>query len=178
MQTRTTLARPYARAAFDVARSRDMMGTWSEALGLAAAIAADDSVAELIDNPRLDRDQIVALFADIGQERFDDAFGNFLRALAENRRFELLPEIHAQFETLRRETEQRIQVHVTSARPVSDDQASRLGESLRKRYGRDVDLEVEIDEALIGGAIIRAGDEVIDGSVRGRLERLGRQIAS
>ncbi len=177
MLSRTTLARPYARAAFQVARDRNELTRWSEALAIAAAISTDAGAKPLLTNPRLSRDQVLKLFADIGGDRFDSSVNNFLHVLATYGRLELLPEISAQFEGLRRESEARVHVQVTSAQPMDDDEASRLSERLRARFGREIDLDIEVDPALIGGAVIRAGDQVIDGSVRGRLERLGRQVA-
>jgi F-type H+-transporting ATPase subunit delta len=177
MLNRTTLARPYARAAFQAARERDALAPWSERLAIAAITAADPGVEPLLKDPRLSREQLLELFSDIGQERFDDSFVNFLRVLVTYGRLELLPDIHAQYESLRREAEARVHVLVTSAHPVGDDEAAKLGERLKARFGRDIDLEIEVDPDLIGGAVIRAGDQVIDGSVRGRIERLARQIA-
>lgn len=177
MLNRTTLARPYARAAFEVARDRAELNRWSESLAIAAAIAGDSSVRPLLNNPRISRDELLGRFSDIAQGRFDDLFGKFLNVLAGYRRLELLPEISVQFEGLRREAEARVHVRVTSAHPLDDAESARLGERLRARFGREIDLEVDVDASLIGGAVIRAGDQVIDGSVRGRLERLGRQVA-
>jgi F-type H+-transporting ATPase subunit delta len=177
MISRTTLARPYARAAFQAAHDADSLGEWSERLTLAAAIAAAGEMRELIDNPRIGRDRLIEVFRDVGAEKFDDRFINFLRTIGQNNRFELLPEIAAQFEYLRREAQKRIHVRVTSAYPLESAEQDNLAERLRKRFDREVDLEVDVDPSLIGGVIIRAGDEVIDGSVRGRLEQLGKQLA-
>ncbi len=177
MFSRITLARPYARAAFQAARDTDSLGDWSDHLTLASQIIATAEMRELVDNPRVERDRLIELFRDIGGERFDDRFINFLKALGHHDRFELLPEIAAQFEHLRREAEMRVHVRVTSAYPLESAEQNSLSDRLKKRFGREVDLEVDVDEALIGGVIIRAGDEVIDGSVRGRLEQLGKQLA-
>lgn len=177
MLNRATLARPYARAAFDAARDADAIERWSDNLGLASEISATPQVHDLAGDPRVSRDQVLEVFADIGQDRFDDHFANFLRTLALNGRLELLPEIAAQFEHHRREAEKRIQVHVASAMEMSEEETRQLGERLKARFGREVELEIEVDESLIGGAVIRAGDQVIDGSVRGRLEQLGRRMA-
>ncbi len=177
MSSRITLARPYARAAFQAARDADRLADWRECLTLAAGIAVAPEMRELIDNPRVERGRLVDLFRDLGGERFDGAFVNFLGAVAHHDRFELLPEIAAQFEYLRREAEKRVHVHVTSAYPMESAERESLAARLKNRFGREVDLEVAVDESLIGGVIIRAGDEVIDGSVRGRLEQLGKQLA-
>jgi F-type H+-transporting ATPase subunit delta len=178
MLNRITLARPYARAAFLAAREHDMLERWSGSLELAAQIALQDPVPGLIGSPRLTREQVVKLFTDTGGDQFDQRFVNFLRTLGQYRRLALLPEIHAQFQALRREAEARVHVLVSSAHPMSDEETAHMSERLRKRYGREVDLEVKVDASLIGGAVIRVQDQVIDGSVRGQLERLARQVAA
>ncbi|MFU8832143.1 MAG: F0F1 ATP synthase subunit delta [Wenzhouxiangella sp.] len=176
MLNRTTLARPYARAAFQVASKGSASATWSNNLALAATVVSSPDVHQLIGDPRVGREQVLALFASVGEDRFDASFNNFLQVLATYGRLELLPEIAAQFEHLRREAEQRIRVEVSSAMAMSDDEAAALKERLKARFAREVDLEIKVDESLIGGAVIRAGDQVIDGSVRGRLEKLSRQL--
>lgn len=178
MLNRTTLARPYARAAFLTASDHGALDRWSKSLELAAQIVLDDQVRRLLGDPRHTRDQILSVFADVGGERFDASFQSFLKTLDLYRRLELLPEILGQFESFRRDAEARLLVRVTSAHPVNDDEAELLRERLRKRFEREIDLEIEVDAGLIGGAVIRARDEVIDGSVRGQLERLARQVAA
>jgi len=177
MISRITLARPYARAAFQAAHQAEALAEWRQRLMLAAEIAESAEMRALIDNPRIGRDQLVELFGEIAGERFDATFVSFLNTLGHYDRFALLPEIAAQFEFLRREAQRRVHVHVTSAYPLEQDERDGLIERLRKRFGRDIDLDVDVDESLIGGVVIRSGDEVIDGSVRGRLEQLGRQLA-
>lgn len=176
MINRITLARPYARAAFEAAHEAEALARWSDALELASQIAATEELHYLSGDPRVGGDRLLELMADIGGDQFDESFINFLKIVIANGRLELLPEIAAQYEQYRREAEQRIRVEVFSARPMDDDESSALAERLKGRFGREVDLVVEVDESLIGGAVIRAGDKVIDGSVRGRLEQLGRRI--
>jgi len=178
MQNRTTLARPYARAAFGVANNAGHVNEWSQALQVAAAASENETVLAMIGDPRLTTKSVVGRLMEIGGEYFDKEFERFLDALAHYDRLTLLADVYEQFEALRRESQARVYIHVTSAEPVSEEQSKTLSERLKKRFGRDIDLEVEVDPALIGGAIIRAGDEVIDGSIRGRLERLTRDIAS
>jgi len=176
MLNRTTLARPYARAAFEAARDADALARWSEALALASEIAVTEELHYLAGDPRVGGDRLLQLITDIGQDTFDESFTNFLKVVIVNGRLELMPEIASQYEQYRREAEQRIKVEVFSARPMDDKESDKLAERLKARFGRDVDMHVEIDESLIGGAVIRAGDKVIDGSVRGRLEQLGRRV--
>lgn len=176
MQNRTTLARPYARAAYATAKATSKVAEWSQALAVAATATEDEAVRNIIQDPRLVPDAVVERLMGIGGEYFDEHFGHFLSVLAHYDRLLLLTDIFAQYEALRRDAEARVYVHVTSAHPVSDEQSQALNDRLKKRFGREIDLDIEIDPALIGGAIIRAGDEVIDGSVRGRIERLSRDV--
>ncbi len=178
MLNRTTLARPYARAAFLAASGQGALDRWSNNLDLAAQVSLHDEVRALLGNPRYTRDQVLGVFFDAGGEGFDQPFQSFLKTLDLHRRLELLPDVLAQFEALRRDAEDRVHVLVTSAHPLSDEEAENLRERLRQRFGQDIELQVEVDATLIGGAVIRARDEVIDGSVRGQLERLARQVAA
>lgn len=178
MLNRTTLARPYARAAFLAASEHDALERWSRNFELAAQVVLTDEVRALLGNPRYTRDQVMSVFLDVGGESFDSAFKSFLKTLDLYRRLALLPDILAQFEALRREAEDRLQVQVISAHPLSEEESKLLSDRLRKRFGCDIELEVSVDARLIGGAVIRARDEVIDGSVRGQLERLARQVAA
>lgn len=177
MQNRTTLARPYARAAYAAAHNMGEVAQWSQALEVAAAASENEVVQSLIGNPRFTSEAVVERLMTIGGSHFSESFGHLLGVLAHYDRLALLPEVYEQFEGYRREAGQVVYVHITSAEPVSDEQSQALSDRLKKRFGRDIELDVDVDSALIGGAIIRAGDEVIDGSVRGRLERLGREIA-
>ena len=177
MQNRTTLARPYARAAYAAANNLGQVAEWSQALQVAAAASENDVVQSMIGNPRFTSQAVVDRLMEIGGTYFSDSFGHLLSALAHYDRLALLPDIYEQFEDHRREAQAVVYVHITSAEPVSDEQSQALSDRLKKRFGRAIELDVDVDSALIGGAIIRAGDEVIDGSVRGRLERLGREIA-
>lgn len=172
-----TLARPYARAAFDAGREEGALEEWNQRLRLASAIITDAGAQRLARDPRLTRDELLSLFADVGGDSFTTGFLNYLRVLAVYRRLELLPEITAQFERLRQAAEERLAVQVTAASEMSDDQRKTLAESLTRRFGRKVELEIHVDPAVIGGAIIHAGDQVIDGSIRGRLDRLSRTLA-
>ncbi|MGB5472538.1 MAG: F0F1 ATP synthase subunit delta [Gammaproteobacteria bacterium] len=172
-----TVARPYAQAAFLFASEHQVLRDWSDRLALLAAIAADPAMRVLIDNPRLTEKQLADLIVDIGGDRLDEKCANFVRALADNRRLALLPDIAALFEIERRKAEGRVQAELTTAYPASEAQQALIIESLRKRLGREVELTCKTDAALLGGAVIRAGDLVIDGSVRGKLQRLGTALS-
>ena len=169
MSQALTLARPYARAAFGVARDAGALPAWSEALAFAARVAADPQVAALLGHPKLSAADAVALLAPDGA---DEAFGNFLGLLFDNRRLPLLPEIAGLYDELRFEAERVVKAKVTSAVILPLAEMEKIEAALKRRFGRDVEIETAIDESLIGGAVIDAGDVVIDGSLKGKLGRL------
>ncbi len=179
MSQALTLARPYARAAFGIARdegtaSKESFAAWSQALGFAAQVAADPRVAGILANPKLSDDEAVTLLASPGA---GETVARFLRMLSENRRMELLPEIAGLYEELRHEAERVVKAKVTSAAALPDAELESIRAALRTRFGREVDLDTAIDESLIGGAVIDAGDVVIDGSLKGKLTRLQAALA-
>jgi F-type H+-transporting ATPase subunit delta len=178
MADRATIARPYARAAFAHAQVRKDLPGWSKLLGAAAAVAADSRVARLIGNPHVTGDELVELLTGIAGGAGGVEGRNFLRAMAQNRRLALLPEIAAQFERLRAAVENIIDVEIVAAREIAAPQQKRLTEALRRRLGREVRMHTRIDESLIGGAVVRAGDLVIDGSLKGRLVRLASALTN
>jgi len=170
-----TLARPYARAAFELAQAEGALGAWSQALAFAAEVAKDPRVAALSTNPRVQPDQLVALHMPNGTKA-DGAFGNFLSQLAEKRRMTLLPEVGALYETYKRDSESQLLVKVTSAMALDAAQAEQLKASLKRRFKRDIELQLQVDPSLLGGVVIDTGSEVIDGSARGRLQRLASAL--
>jgi F-type H+-transporting ATPase subunit delta len=172
-----TIARPYAQAAFLFADSHQALKAWSRMLEFLAVVAADPEMTALIENPRLTEEQLAELFIGIGADRLDDNCHNFIRLLAENRRLKLLPEIAALFEIQRREAEKSIRAELITAFPATAAQQAAVTAALKQRLGRDIELVCTTDASLLGGAIIRAGDLVIDGSVRGKLERLGNSLS-
>jgi F-type H+-transporting ATPase subunit delta len=176
MAEKVTIARPYAKAAFEYAREQGRFAPWSQMLSQAGAVVADPRVARLLLNPRVTPADLVGLIADVGGA-LDEQMRNFLDTLAQNRRLGLLPEIAASYELLRAEVENVADVHVTSAAPLDDAQRQRLLAALKKRMQREVRLHCDVDATLIGGAIVRAGDFVIDGSLRSGLDRLAVEIA-
>ncbi len=169
MSQALTVARPYARAAFAVAREEDNLAAWSDALGFAARGAADPRVAALLPNPQLSDADAIALLAPEGAS---EAFARFLGVLADAGRLQELPEIAALYAELRAEAEKVIRAKVTSATVLPAGELDVIKAALKKRFGRDVEIDTAVDESLIGGAIIDAGDVVIDGSLKGKLSRL------
>ena len=174
MSEALTLARPYARAAHAVARDSGQAEDWSRALALAARIAADPQVAALLGDPRLRSGDARMLLA----EGTGDAFGRFIDELADNGRLGLLPEISGLYEQLRADADQLVKARITSAAALSPAELDSLVAALRRRFGREVEVETAIDESLIGGAVIDAGDTVIDGSLRGKLQRMQNALAN
>jgi F-type H+-transporting ATPase subunit delta len=173
-----TLARPYAQAAFDCARKADKLSDWASALQTAANIAADPKFSGLIDDPRFGSEQLQQLLFDIGGDDFSPDVQNFLRTMIENGRLSLLPEVSQLYNQLYNREQNRVDVEVVSAYAVKKPQERALTEALEKRFGKSVELHTRIDKSLIGGAIIRVGDEVIDGSLAGGLKQLANQLHS
>ncbi len=171
-----TLARPYARAAFELAHASGALAAWSQALGFAAAVASDARVAGLGNDPRVQPAQLVALHLPQGMAA-DAPFAQFLGELAENRRMALLPDVAALYEAYRRESESQLLVKVTSAMALDAAQAEQLKASLKRRFKREIELDARVDASLLAGVVIDTGSEVIDGSARGRLERLGSALS-
>ena len=174
MSQALTLARPYARAAYAIARESGTAAPWSDALAFAARVAADPRVHALLGHPQLGRDDAVAL---LSPDDASEPFRNFLALLADNRRLPLLTEIAGLFEELRAEAERVVKAKVTSATALPAAELDTIKAALKRRFGRDVALETAVDERLIGGAVIDAGDVVIDGSLRSKLARLQSALA-
>jgi F-type H+-transporting ATPase subunit delta len=177
MAERLTIARPYAKAAFEAARASKQLAAWSRALMATAAGVADPAVQALLGSPRLPKSQLAQIFIELVEGEIGANGANFIRLLADNRRLGLLPEIAQGFEALRAEAERTVEASVVSAAPLDDAARAALVSALKKRLDREVTLKCETDPRLIGGAVIRAGDLVIDGSVRSKLERLSHVLA-
>ncbi len=174
----TTLARPYAKAAFEVAVNDGDLQNWSQMLGTCAAVASNDEVATLLTAPSFSTEQVASAFIDICGDTLDDKGKNFVRLLAENKRLVLLPEVSALYEHLKAQQEKSLDVEITTAFEVSSDISEKLVQALKTRLQREVRLATHIDQSIIGGAVIRAGDTVIDSSVRGKLSKLAESMYS
>ena len=164
----STIARPYAEAAFAAAAEAGSLDSWLEVLDRLAVVAADPSVQASVTDPRLPVAKQVELFASFAAGA-DAGLLNFLQVLADNARLTVLPEIAGQFRDLKAAREESAEAIVVSAFPLDEDHLGRLVESLEKRFGRKIKPQVSVDNALIGGVTVRVGDEVIDASVRGQL---------
>jgi F-type H+-transporting ATPase subunit delta len=174
----TTLARPYAKAAFEYAQAHQQLANWSAMLGLAAAVSQDDTMQRVLKAPRLTSTEKATTFVEVCGDKFDAQARNFLNIVSENNRMELLPEIADMFELYKAEQEKSVDVDVTSAFALNDEQQDKLAKVLSARLGREVRLHAAEDASLIGGVVIRAGDLVIDGSVRGKLAKLAEALKS
>ncbi|WP_374012896.1 F0F1 ATP synthase subunit delta [Pseudoxanthomonas koreensis] len=174
MSQALTLARPYARAAYGVARDEGRVDAWSAALALSAQVAADPRVDGLLRNPALRDDEAVVLLAPQG---VDASYGRFLALLAQAGRLPLLGEVAGLFEQLRAEDQRVVRARVTSATELAPQELERLRDALKRRFGRDVEVVASVDAGLLGGALIDAGDVVIDGSLKGKLARLQAALA-
>lgn len=171
-----TVARPYARAAFEYAQAHNAVNAWSDSLGLLAAVVKDPAMQTLLDNPRLSRAQRAELLVKVCGDKLDQAGKNLVNLLAENGRLKALPEIAEQYEVYRAELEGTVEATLVSAQAASDEQIRKIAKALETRLGKKVNLQSEVDESLIGGAVIKAGDLVIDGSLKSRLEKLSTAI--
>jgi F-type H+-transporting ATPase subunit delta len=176
MAERATIARPYAKAAFAYAREQGRLDEWSGWLATARDVVRSEEFQKLERSPGVTSDQLEALVAGICGERIDAPGKVFLRLLNENGRLDFLPEITEHFQELEDEARNVADVEVTSATPLDERQQQRLAEALRKRLSRQVRMHCAVDPALIGGAVVRSGDLLIDGSLRGKLERLETEL--
>ena len=178
MAERTTIARPYARAAFEEASASKQLAVWAEALRTAGIVVQDRRVAELLGNPAVGSEELAQLLIDLAGAELDEHGRNFVRTLADYGRLSYLPEIAALFAQLKDEAEGVIDVTVTSAVALESAQRATLSAALERRLSRRVRLQCDTDPQLIGGAVLRAGDLVIDGSLRTRLERIAYELTA
>ncbi|MFO0042207.1 MAG: F0F1 ATP synthase subunit delta [Pseudomonadota bacterium] len=177
MSSQQTLARPYARAAFESAQGAGALADWQRKLAFAAAVAGHPDVRGMVGNPRIDAATLRALFLP-ESEASDSTFAAFIGLLGDNRRLSALPEIAADYGELKREHEKVLKVTVRAAVSVDAALAESFKAALKRRYQREIELEAVLDPTVLGGAVIDAGKEVIDGSVRGRLERLSQALTA
>ena len=176
MSQSLTIARPYARAAFSIAREHGRLAQWSDHLGFAARAVAEPSVHAVLGDPRLDAQSLVDVLLPPGD--VDPLFREFISVLADSRRLETLPEISGLFDAQRADDERVVKATITSATALDANEVAKLRDALRKRFGREVEVSTAVDASLIGGAVIDAGDVVIDGSLRTKLARLGAALAN
>jgi F-type H+-transporting ATPase subunit delta len=178
MAEKTTIARPYAKAAFQEAKAAKQLGPWSETLRAAATAVRDPRVHELLGSPSVSGEDLAQFVMGVAGPALDERGQNFFRTLAENHRLGYLPEISALFDSFKDEEESVVDVTVTSAVPIDTAQQQALSKALAHKLKRSVRLHCDTDSTLIGGAILRAGDTVIDGSLLSRLDRIAFELTA
>lgn len=178
MADRLTVARPYARAAFAQAKAGGRLGSWSVALDRAAAAVRDERVRALFGSPKITSQQLAQFVADIAGSELDQDGRNFLALLADNGRLQFLPEIAELFRQMKDDAERIVEVSITSAAPMAGEEQAKLVAALEKRFDRKVQLQADVDPSLIGGAVVRAGDLTIDGSIKAKLVRLAHELTA
>lgn len=176
MAENVTIARPYADAAFELARGAGALGPWSEALDRLAAIAADPQMRDCIADPKLSDDQLIQLVLGLAGEGLSAELQNFVRVLVTNERLQLLPEIRDLFVQLKNEHEGVQEAQIASAFPLDDATLTNLKSDLEARFKTKLNVQVSVDPELIGGVRIAIGDEVIDASVRGKLANMAAAL--
>ncbi len=170
------VARPYANAIFELAQAENTMAQWSDMLAFAGYVAADKRMVRQLKDPQYTTQQRIAVFLDLGKAVFSKEMQNVIHVLAKFRRLAYLPEIAAIFEEKRAQAENVVTVEFISAVPVDAQYQARLIEKLKQKMQCDIKLHCTVDKKLLGGAIIKAGDSVMDSSVRGKLAKLGEAV--
>jgi F-type H+-transporting ATPase subunit delta len=174
----STLARPYAKAAFEFAVSAGELASWSDQLSVIAAVSQVEKIDKVLSSPSLTSEQQAKQFIDVCGDELTNGVKNFVNVLADNKRIPLLPEIVELFEQFKSNREKSVDVNVTTVFELDNDIQQKLSTSLSKKLDREVNLQTTIDKSLLGGVVIRAADIVIDGSVRGRLAKLAESMQS
>lgn len=174
----TTIARPYARAAFQYALDAGELAAWAKQLATLAAVSRDAKLRKVIASPTLSATQQTQIFSDVCGDELSQSVRQYLNLLAQNKRLVLLPEIHRLFGELKTLHEQAVDVELTTALPLDSESQERLAKALTSKLSRKVNIQAKVDQRLLAGVIVKAGDLVIDGSARGRLEKLAQAINS
>jgi F-type H+-transporting ATPase subunit delta len=177
MSELTTIARPYARAAFDYAVEQNRIEDWQAMLVFAAEVAKNESIVQLL-NGSANAEQVTDIFVKVCDEQLDQYGQNLIKVMAENKRLNTLPEVSKLFAELKAEHDKEIEVSVLSAVELDAKQQASLSASLEKRLARKVKLNCRVDETVVGGLLIKAGDMVIDSTIRGKLDRLTTALQS
>jgi F-type H+-transporting ATPase subunit delta len=176
MSELATLARPYAAAVFKRAKETQSTAKWSQSLAFMSAVLKNEDISVVIDNPKVSKQRLSALMLDICQEHVNLENENFLKLLILNNRLGLLPSIAELFEAYKADDEGYVEVEVSSAYALSKDAKQNVTTTLEKTLGKKIHMNVTVDKSLIGGVLVRAGDKVIDGSIRGRLQHMQKAL--
>ncbi|PPC91558.1 MAG: F0F1 ATP synthase subunit delta [Methylobacter sp.] len=176
MSELATLARPYAAAVFKRAKESAKTAQWSETLAFLSAVVSQPELNNIIGNPKIGRDKLLGLLLDVCQAQIDGEGQNFLKLLVQNGRLGLLPFITKSYEEYKAEDEGYVDVEVVSAYEVTQAEADNLTSTLGKLLGKSVNVHVTLDESLIAGILVRAGDRVFDGTIRGQLQNMHKAL--
>ncbi|MEK7989842.1 MAG: F0F1 ATP synthase subunit delta [Thiotrichaceae bacterium] len=171
----STVARPYAEAIINLATENSALDKWSENLGFLSATTQDDAVVKMVANPSVNTKILTKILLDICESQ-DDGVKNLVKTLIDNQRLDVVPYIAVEYEKLKAEKQNKLKVELVSAYEVAPEQQQELQTALQKRFGKQIDINISIDAELIGGWMIRAGDDVIDASVKGRLQQLATEL--
>ena len=178
MLENSTIARPYASAVFELAQETGQEQEWSAMLGLLSQVVADENLRGLISNPKVSRQQLQELALDVCGDALSDLGRNLVKILVQAGRLQHTTAIKNQYEQLRAAAEGRVEVEVVAAYTLDEQQQDSIAETISTRLGKQVSVKTLVDETLIGGAVIRAGDSIIDASLRGRLSELRNELVS
>ena len=176
MSTFTTAARPYANAVYDLAQETGALDSWSDALANLSAVVSDAQMSKLLDDPGLGKNQKGELVIQVLADKLNEQQQNIVKLMAENGRLKLMPDVLEQFEVARAKAENKIEAEVISAFELSAEQTNTLVKTLKNKLGCDITLTTSIDESLIGGVIIKAGDTIIDASMKSQLDSLALSL--
>ncbi len=176
MSDLTTIARPYAQAVFKLAKEENSKDQWSENLAFLSILMQDSEMVGVVKNPKIKKQRIEQLILDIAEAKFDGKIINFIRLLIQNNRLLLAPQIADLYEQYKSEDEGYVDVELKSAFTLTKAEEKTIGAALEKALNKTVHMKAKVDKTLIGGFLARAGDIVIDGSIKGRLQQLSKRL--
>ncbi|MGZ5052041.1 MAG: F0F1 ATP synthase subunit delta [Methylobacter sp.] len=176
MSELATLARPYAAAVFKRSKETGTIDQWSKNLAFMSAVLKDKEISVVVDNPKISKEELSSLMLDICHEQIGEEGANFLKLLVENNRLILVPTISELFEAYKAESEGYVDVEVATAYAFSKEEKQHFASALEKTLSKKVHMKVTVDKSLIGGVVVRAGDKVIDGSIKGQLQQLAKRL--
>ncbi len=177
MLENATIARPYATAVFELAQETGQVEAWSAMLGLLSLVVSDNSLRALIANPKVSRAQLQELVFDVCGEELSGAGQNFVKVLVQAERLQYASYVKDLYEQMRAAAEGKVEVEVVTAYTLDERQQAGIADTISARLGKQVTVRTSVDETLIGGAVIRAGDSIIDASLRGRLGELRNELS-
>lgn len=174
----STLARPYAKAAFDFASDASQTAQWEEYLAFSAGLLNDKRFADYLSTPQITQTEQLQAMITVSNDSFPDDYKNFLAQLVQNDRLAMLPAVFSEFQAIKAQSEQAVIANIETAFELSAAETSMLQESLKKRFGQSVTIESTVNPALIAGVVIRVGDQVIDDSALGKLKQLKTKLTA